>query len=132
MNQSNVQLVQQAYGNFRTGNVGALVDQMDDSIVWEVPNVPNSRIGGRRAGRAGVLEFFQFLGADHEVVAFEPQEFFSNGDKVVVLGHYDWVVKPTGKPWGSEFVHVFTVKNGKFVHFREHTDTATAAEAYSN
>ena|SRR5438132_7347260 len=130
MSQNNVQLVQQAYGNFRTGNIGALIDQMHDSVVWDVPVIANSNVGGRRLGRTGTLEFFQTLGNDQEPVSFEPKEFFENGDKVVALGSYEWIVRKTGKRWVSEFVHVFTVQNGKVTHFREHTDTAAAEEAY--
>jgi ketosteroid isomerase-like protein len=132
MSQNNVQVIQQAYGNFRTGNIGALIDQMDDRVVWDIPSIANVRISGRREGRNRVLEFFQYLGADQESVAFEPREFFSQGDKVVTLGHYDWIVKGTSKRWGGDFVHVFTVRDGKVVHFQEYLDTAAVAEAYKN
>jgi uncharacterized protein len=132
MSQNNVQLVQQAYGNFRTGNIGAIVDQMDDSVVWDLPNIANARVSGRREGPKGVLEFFQLLGADQDNVTFEPKEFIAQGDKVVAIGQYAWIVKQTGKQWGGGFVHVFTWKNGKVVHFQEFMDTAAAAEAFKN
>jgi ketosteroid isomerase-like protein len=47
-----------------------------------------------------------------------------------VLGHYDGTVKKNGKRADSDWVHVFTVKDGKVVHFREFTDTAKFADAW--
>jgi ketosteroid isomerase-like protein len=40
-------------------------------------------------------------------------------------------VRKTRKPVNADFVHVFTVKNGKVTPFREFTDTAQFAEANS-
>jgi uncharacterized protein len=47
-----------------------------------------------------------------------------------VLGHYKWTVRKTGKAVAADFVHIFTIKNGKVSGFQEFTDTATFAEAY--
>ena len=47
-----------------------------------------------------------------------------------MLGSYSLKLKKTGKPVASEWVHVFTFKDGKVTRFREHTDTAQFAEAY--
>ena len=40
-------------------------------------------------------------------------------------------LKTNGKPIASEWVHVFTLKDGKVARFREHTDTAQFAEAFA-
>ena len=39
-------------------------------------------------------------------------------------------MKKTGKRAASDWMHVFTVKDGKVVHFREFTDTAKFADAW--
>ena len=49
--------------------------------------------------------------------AFEPREFIAHGDKVVALGHYAWRVKSTGREFGGDFAHVFTMSNGKVIRF---------------
>lgn len=61
---------------------------------------------------------------------FEPQEFVAQGDKVVSLGHYTWRTKTTNRDFESDFAHVFTVRDGKIVGFREFMDTVTVARAY--
>ena len=62
---------------------------------------------------------------------FEPKEFLAHGDKVAVLGHYTWHVKATGRKFSSDFVHVFTVQNGKITNMHEYLDTHAAVQAYA-
>jgi ketosteroid isomerase-like protein len=48
----------------------------------------------------------------------------------VVLGHYVWHVKATGKVWESDFAHVLTVRDGKVTRWQEYTDTAALGDAF--
>ena len=52
------------------------------------------------------------------------------GEKVFALGYYEVTVKNTGRRIGSDWIHVFTIRDGKVTSFREFTDTAQAAEAW--
>ena len=52
------------------------------------------------------------------------------GDKVFVLGRYAMKVKKTGKAMTSDWVHIFTIADGKVKTFREFLDTARPPEAY--
>jgi ketosteroid isomerase-like protein len=61
---------------------------------------------------------------------FSPREFFGAGDRVCVLGHYAWKIRKTGRTVAGDWVHVFTIRNGKVTRFREFNDTAQFAEAY--
>ena len=45
------------------------------------------------------------------------------------LGHYDWTIRKTGKTAGADWVHVFTIRDGKVTAFDEFTDTAQFAAA---
>ena len=128
--QENTATIQQAYNNFKTGNIEALLDQMSDNVTWQLPETAGVPVAGKRTGRDGVKEFFATLARDQDVIEFEPREFVAQGDKVVSLGDYKWRVKDTGREYASDFVHVFTVRDGKIVAFREHYDTAVVAAAY--
>ena len=48
----------------------------------------------------------------------------------VSLGSYQWHVKETGRDYASDFVHIFTIRDGKIAGFREHFDSAVVAAAY--
>lgn len=126
----NTAIAQQGYQNFQTGDITALLAQMSDDVVWELPDIEGVRLSGTRTGLEGVADFFTTLTADQEGISFEPREFVAQNDKVVCLGNYRWRVKETGRDFESDFVHVFTIRDGKIAAFREHFDTAACAAAY--
>ena len=128
--QENSQIVRQAYENFKSGNIQALLSLFADDIQWQLPEMENVPFAGQFKGREGAAQFFAALGDAQEVGQFEPREFVAEGDKVVALGHYVWHVKSTGRDYESDWVHVFTIRDGKIVGFQEYTDTAAAVAAY--
>ena len=81
-------------------------------------------IGGERHGKASVAEFFRLLAEVQTFEQFEPRELIAQGNKVVTLGHYKGMPKGTSKLFESDFVMVFTLREGKVVHFQEFTDSA--------
>jgi ketosteroid isomerase-like protein len=130
MSEKNTAIAQQAYENFKTGNIQALLDQLSDNVTWNLPEVEGVPLSGKRTGRDSVKEFFATVARDQEVIEFEPREFVAEGDKVVSLGHYKWRVKGTGREFASNFAHVFTIRDGKVTGFREFFDSAAVAAAY--
>ena len=127
--QDNRALVQRGYDAFGRGDIETLLSLFDENIEWATPGPPELPTAGRRRGRRQVAEFFQALNGMSEIQRFEPHTFVCEGDRVVVLGRAAERLKATGKVLDSEWVHVFTVKNGKIVSFQEYLDTAaTVAE----
>jgi ketosteroid isomerase-like protein len=130
--QENAAIVQKAYEAFGKRDIATLVGLMSDDIDWEAivgagPSVPTR---GRRKGPKQVEEFFHALAASTEFKRFEPREFIAERDKVVVLGFYEATAKNTGRSFATDWVMVFTVRNGKIVQFREYTDVISLTAAY--
>ena len=130
MEQDNLKVVQQAYANFKTGNIPAVLELVADKVEWQLPEMEGVPLGGKRKGRDGVAGFFTKLAETEEVISFEPREFVAQGDKVIALGSYSFRVKGTQRDFTSDFAHVFTVQNGKIARFQEYMDTAKAVVAY--
>jgi ketosteroid isomerase-like protein len=128
--QDNTNVVKQAYENFKTGNIEALLGQMSEDINWRLPDIEGVPFAGARRRTGAVAEFFSTLADAQDVLSFEPREFVAQGNKVIALGDYSWRVKKNGREYGSDFAHVFTVRDGKIVAFHEYMDTASAADAY--
>ena len=128
--QENTNLVQRVYGNFKSGDIKALLNLLSDNIEWQLPEIENVPFAGKYRGHEDVGQFFESLVDTQEVQHFDPREFIAQGDKVVALGHYAWRVKSTGREFGGDFAHVFTVDNGKVVRFHEYMDTAAVAAAH--
>jgi len=128
--QENTKLVQQGYQHFKSGNIPALLDMLSDNVEWVFPELKGVAVTGTRRGRKEVADFYAKLAETQETLSFEPREFVAQGDKVVVLGHYSFRVKATGKQFESDWAEVFTIKNGKIARFQEYANTAAAMVAY--
>lgn len=90
------------------------------------PHVPHA---GERHGKEQVHEFFDILSRSLTFDRFEPREFIAQGDRVVVLGNYRGRAIG-GNAFESEWAMVFTLRNGKVVHFQEFTDSAAINAAF--
>jgi ketosteroid isomerase-like protein len=131
--QQNVAVVREAYAAYKRGDMPGLLNTMADDVGWFLPG-PKEILPyvGKRQGKQQVAQFFTTVAATQEAEQFDPSEFIAQGDRVVVLGHYRWHVKSTGRNFSSDFVHVFTCRNGKIGDFHEHFDTHAAATALSS
>jgi len=128
--QENVDLVQQIYNDFKSGNIEGLLAKIDPNIVWELPEIQNVPFAGKRNGREAVADFFAVVNVSQEVLRFDTMGYVAQGDRVVSLGTYEWRVYETGRTFTANFAHVFTIQSGAVTQFTEYTDTALAEHAY--
>jgi ketosteroid isomerase-like protein len=128
----NTKVIQEAYAAFGRGDVQAILDRIDDNAKWIGVYGTDSRVptSGERRGKAAIGEFFKQVAEHVNFSRFEPKEFIATGDKVVALGHYT-ATTPIGKGFDSDFVMVFTLRNGKVVHFQEFCNSAAINAAYA-
>ena len=128
--QQNTNVVKEAYENFKSGNIEALLALISNDVEWQLPEVDGIPFTGKRKGLEQVAQFFAMVNDAQDVLQFEPGLSIAQGEKVAVQGHYSWRVKATGRSYESDFAHVFTVREGKITAFHEYLDTAVAAAAY--
>jgi ketosteroid isomerase-like protein len=123
---SNTEMVRGVYDSFAKGDVPAVLGAFDPSIEWnEAENLPvfaeASPYRGPKAVAEGVfMRIPQYLN-DFRV---KPEKIIDAGDTVVVLGRYVATGKTTNLPLNAQFVHVWTVSNGKVTRFQQFADTA--------
>ena len=129
--QDNVAVVRRAYENFKGGDIKGILDSVTDDVDWRLPDMEGVPFSGGRRGRESVGGFFSQLAESQDSLSFEPREFVAQGDKVVALGTYRWRVKKTGREYGGDWAHVFTVRDGKIAAFHEYMDSAAAVAAYA-
>jgi ketosteroid isomerase-like protein len=131
MSRANIAFVQTLYAAFGRGDIATVISGLAPDVDWQV----NGRrkdypLFGSWKGSSEVQNFFKGVAQHEEATDFSPREFFGTGDRVCVLGHYAWKIRKTGRTVASDWVHVFTLRNGKVTKFREFNDTAQFAEAY--
>jgi ketosteroid isomerase-like protein len=129
--QENTRLVQQAYQSIKAGDMQALLNTLATDVQWQLPEMENVLFAGMWQGREAIRQFFSNVFEVQDVVEFEPEEYIAQGDKVVVLGRFLMRIKATGKDFGSDWAHVWTVKDGKVTRFYEYVDTAVVSRAHT-
>ena len=118
----------EAFGN---KDVDAILEWMhpDVQIEFYGPDIiPYARTVN---GMDGARFFFETVLSSVDIHQFDAEEFICEGDKVVVTGHLRLTALSTGMPIESDFAHVITVADEKWLRFRDFMNTFEAAQAFS-
>ena len=127
----NLAATQKLFASFATQNFDAALAQVDDDVVVEFYGPAAIPYAGTYRGRAACRRFFETVHRSVEIQQFEPEEMVAQGDKGFVTGHLRLTAKATGRTFESDFAHVITLRNGKWIRFRDFMDTAVAVAAFA-
>lgn len=123
-------VIQQIYEAFGRGDLPAVLGALADDVEWSFHGPSSIPFGGTRRGREEVEQFFRAIAEHVEVDEFGPRgKFIAQDDTVVVLGHERMRAKSTGAAWETDWVHVWTLRDGKVVQVHEFSDTAAIVDA---
>ena len=130
MSEPNIIHVQSFYAAFGRGDLEFIIRACALDVTWELVGRPTDFPHfGVHQGAAGVTHFFQALLGAMAITEFTPKSFHASGDKVFVEGHERATVHATGREVDSDWLHIFTFKDGTLTGFREFNDTAQYVEA---
>jgi uncharacterized protein len=127
---TNVQVIRDLYDAFAKGDLPGVLGALDPSVQWieaeSFPYADRSPYSGPGAVAEGVFQ--RFLTALNDV-AVVPERIFDAGETVITEGRYRGVVKATGTRVDAQFAHVWSLRDGKVVEFRQYTDTKQWGDA---
>ena len=113
---TNAELIGSAYAAFAAGDVPAVLAVLDAEITWHVPG--RSPLSGTYRGHQGVLEFFgRCEQLSDGTLRVEADDILALGDRVVALTTVS--AQRHGQSWSSPEVHLWYVRHGKAIDFRE-------------
>lgn len=131
MNKSPVDVTVELFTRFGNQDVPAIVELLADDVLIEFYGPDSIPYAGTYHGKEEAERFFHTVLSSVDIHRFEPEQFLCDGDMVTVTGDLHLTAKSTGKPIKSSFAHVITVRDGKWVRFRDFMNTAVAVEAFS-
>ena len=123
--QENVIIVNQFCEAFQQGDIQRALPLFSEDVDFRHPM--STKIwpwAGRRRGRAQLAESAAELAKVEEFEQFEAREFIAQGDKVVALVFERFRIKATGRVVDNDYVHVYTLQEGKIVQLCIYEDTA--------
>lgn len=127
---TSLETVKAGYECFAKKDIPGLLELFANDIEWKLPEISGVPHAGVRRGIEAMGEFFRLLDEAEDITAFEPGEFITEGDRVVVLGSIKATVRATGRDYASDWVHVFRVADGKVKSFNEFFDSAAVERAF--
>jgi ketosteroid isomerase-like protein len=126
----NVETVQGLYTAFRNGDIDTMLRALASDVRWSEPDNPYNPAAGTRTGHEGFLEWLGIGREAEDVLVLEPRRFLAGDETVAAVGFMRCRARATGRTYESEFVHVFTFREGLIAEFQEFFDTYAAGEAF--
>ena len=125
---ANVELLTQLYDAFGRGDIPRVLAAFDPQIEWT--SAEGAPYPGTFIGPDAILQaIFMRLGTEWEGFQALPTEYIDGGEQVVALGRYQGTYRETGKSMSAAFAHVWTIRDGRIVRYRQYVDSRKMAEA---
>jgi ketosteroid isomerase-like protein len=108
-----------------------LIDHLADDIVFKATIPEGTPISGEFRGKEAVVEHFVNLPNVLEFRPEQPQEYFGDGDRVVVVGKETVVIKKNGVTVpNSDYADVLDFQDGLITRFLVIQDLTAVVDAY--
>ncbi len=127
---TNLQIVQQLFTYFGSGNIPAFMSLLSPDISWTEPGDADIPYAGTFTGLAGIGQMLGIISKSLHMKTFTPNTFCTNDNVVTVLGCNEAEVIPTGKCYTTDWVYAFTLADGKVTKAQVYMDTLTIAKAF--
>jgi uncharacterized protein len=120
-------LLRERYQQFSQGDLENALSNWTDDFTWEGSNSEELPGGGRHEGRDNALQVLQQTVGAWDEFSLTADEFYEDGDTVVVLGHTD--VKKGDESASVPVVHIWRFRGDEEVcRLQILTDTFQAAQ----
>jgi ketosteroid isomerase-like protein len=128
-NEKLIQTVQQVYSDFGKQNLEGVLNALTDDVVWSDPGYPDVPYAKKRTGKHEVMNFFIEMGSTVTFTEFIPQEFYADGEVVIVKGFFAGKALKTDKLFESEWVMIWKFHGDKIYSYQAFVDTSKMANA---
>jgi ketosteroid isomerase-like protein len=127
MSQENIERIRRAFEGTSTGNFSYLPSLIDETCTFQLPpDFPGTQTARGPSGFLSVVEEFEEAFED---IRYEPQEFFDQGDLLLVAVRTVGHAKHTGLAVEQLVYWVYAFRGGKVVTMQAYLDRAEALEA---
>jgi ketosteroid isomerase-like protein len=125
--ETNAALVISAYEAFSRGKIQSVLTTLAKDILWHVPG--RGPLSGDYHGHDQVLGFFDhFMRLSDGSFRVQIDEVFAKGEMVVIL--CTETARRGGRSWSSPQVHVWTIRDGRAIGFRQYQGDQQAEDEF--
>ena len=124
------QVTEEVFTAFGESDVDRIMRSLHTDVRIEFYGPEIIPYAGFYAGQQECRGFFDTVLSSVDIHQFDPEDFICEDDKVVVTGHLKLTARSTGRTIDSDFVHVITVADEKWLLFRDFMNTSNAEAAF--
>jgi uncharacterized protein len=118
----NVEAIREAHEAFGRGDVEAVLDFLDERIVWKIPET--LPWGGTYTSREDVAGFFALLLEYFDQFELHPEDLLAAGDRVIDFGVIRGRGKLNDESFELRYCLIWKMRDGKALEMEEFSDTA--------
>ena len=127
----NIEATQAIYAAVPAGDLQAALDLMDPDVRITYYGVDAIPYAGDYRGINEAVAFFTAVGETIAITEMEAWKFIAQGDDLAAWGRQRFRRLATGFEWESEFAHIITLRDGRWLHFRDFMNSALTLQAFT-
>lgn len=128
----NIAATKTIYAAVPRGDLDTALAHMDPEIRITYYGTDAIPYAGDHRGMAAVIGFFTTVGETIAIVDLDPWLFVADGDQLATWGRMRFRRSATGYEWESEFAHIITLRDGRWLHFRDFMNSALTHAAFTD
>lgn len=125
------EVVEKGFASFQSGDISSLFALYDPNMEYHVTGSDKIPYAGVYKGLEEIQAFFGKLADYMEYTHFEVKDLICEGSKSIAIIEQAGLVKPTGKTFRFETIHLHEVEDGKFIRFKDFPDSAAIEAAFT-
>jgi ketosteroid isomerase-like protein len=127
----NIAATKAIYAAVPTGDLHTALANLDPDVRITYYGTEKIPYAGDFRGIEEATTFFARVGEAIEIVEMEPWKFIAQGDDLAAWGRQRFRRLATGHEWESEFAHIITLRDGRWLHFRDFMNSALTLQAFT-
>lgn len=127
----NIAATQAVYTAVPAGDLDTALAYLDPEVRITYYGTSQIPYAGDYRGIDQAMTFFTRVGASIEIVEMQAWKFIAHGDDLATWGGQRFRRLATGYEWESEFAHVITLRQGRWLHFRDFMNSALTLQAFT-
>lgn len=127
----NVEATLAIYAAVPEGDLQTALDHLDPQVRITYYGTAEIPYAGDYHGIDEAVTFFTKVGQTIAITEMEAWKFIEQGDDLATWGRQRFRRLDTGHEWESEFAHIITLRDGRWLHFRDFMNSALTLKAFS-
>ena len=128
----NIAATKAIYAAIPAGDLQTALSHLDSDVRITYYGTDEIPYAGDYRGIEQATAFFAKVAQAIEIVEMEPWKFIAQGNDLATWGRQRFRRLATGYEWESEFAHIITLRNGRWLHFRDFMNSALTLQAFTH